>query len=84
MFCGTLGTWNNTPIDLELNDNEKPVFSLPCPVLRVNKAVLKKQVERLVSLGVLKHANYSEWVAPSFVQPKAKMNRVRLLSELLN
>ena len=36
LLNGTLGTWNTTPVDLELNDYAKPVCSLPSPVPRVN------------------------------------------------
>ena len=46
--------------------------------------MLKKGVERLVLLGVLEVANYSEWVAPSFAQPKPKSNQVGLLSDFIN
>ena len=46
--------------------------------------MLKKGVERLVLLGVLEVANYSEWVAPSFAQPKPKSNQVRFLSDFIN
>ena len=35
----------------------------------------KKEVERLVPLGVLEREKDSEWGAPSFAQPKPK-NRV--------
>ena len=41
--------------------------------------MLKKQVERLVPLGVLEVANDSEYGAPSFAQPKTESNRVRFL-----
>ena len=44
----------------------------------------RKEVERLVNLGVIEEENESEWGAPSFAQPKAKMNRVRLLSDFHN
>ena len=43
--------------------------------------MFKKEVERLVLLGVLYLANYSEWGALSFAQPKPKSNQVRFLSD---
>ena len=46
--------------------------------------MFRKEVERLVRLGVLKEANDSEWGAPSFAQLKAKTNRVRFLIDFRN
>ena len=46
--------------------------------------MFKKEVERLVLLGVLEVANYSEWGSPYFAQPKLKSNRVRFLSDFRN
>ena len=80
LVYGTLGTWNTTPVGLELKDDSKPVFSRPYPVPRVHKEIFRKEVKRLVSLGVLEEANDSEWGASSFAQPKAKNNCVRFLS----
>ena len=36
MFDGTLGTWNTTPVYLELKDNAKPMCSQPYPVLHMH------------------------------------------------
>ena len=46
--------------------------------------MFKKVVKILVKLGVHEESNDSEWVFPSFTQPKAKTNQVRLLSNFLN
>ena len=53
MFDVTLGTWNATLVYLELRDDVKPVCSQPYPVPTVHKAIFRKEVKRLVSLGVL-------------------------------
>ena len=42
------------------------------------------EVKRLVNLGVLEESNDSDRGAPSFEQLKAKMNRVRFLSDFRN
>ena len=42
LFDGTMGTWNTTPVDLELRDDAKPVCSQPYPVPRVHKAMFRK------------------------------------------
>ena len=55
-----LGTWNNTPVELELKDDTNPVCSRPYPVPKVHKTMLKKEVKILVSLGVLKEVNEPE------------------------
>ena len=44
----------------------------------------RKEVERLIILGVLEEENDSEWGATLFAQPKAKTNRVRLISDFQN
>ena len=84
LFYGMLGTWNTNPVYLELTDNTKPVCSRPYPVPKVHKTMFKKESERLVRLGFLKKANDYEWGAPSFAQPKAKTNCVKLLSDFWN
>ena len=60
MFDGTLGTWNTTPVNLELKDKAKPVCSRPYPLPKLPKAMLTKEFQRLVSLGVLEEADDSE------------------------
>ena len=58
-FGETLGTWNAAPVDLELKDDAKPVGLLTYPVQRVHEAMYRKEVEKLVKLGVLKESNHS-------------------------
>ena len=81
MFYGTLGTWNTTPVDLELKDGVKPVVSRPYPVTKLHESMLRKEVEIILILGVLEKSNDSEWGAPFFAQPKVKTNHVILLSD---
>ena len=84
MFDTTMGTWNTTPVDLELRGNEEPVWSRPYPVPRVQEAMFRKKAEKLVSLGVLEDENESKEGAPLFSQPKAKTNHVRFLNDFWN
>ena len=56
---GTLGMCNTNPIDLELRYDKNSVCSRPYPVPRVLKAMFRKEVKRLVILGVLEEANDS-------------------------
>ena len=50
MFDIALGTYNTTPLNLELKEKMKPVCLLPYPIPKVHKAMFRKEVERLVSL----------------------------------
>ena len=54
MFDGTLGTWKTDPVEFELKEDAKPICSRPYPVLKVHEKMSKKEVERLLRLGVLK------------------------------
>ena len=46
--------------------------------------MFKKEVERLLILGVPEVANYSEWGSPCFAKPKPKSNWVRFISDFIN
>ena len=46
--------------------------------------MFKKEVERLVLIGVLERSNKSEWGYPYFSKPEPKTNRVRFLSDFRN
>ena len=72
MFNGTLGTWNTTPVELELKDDAKPVSSRTYPVWRVHKSMFKKEVGRLVNLGVLEEVDDSKWGHLLFTNLKQK------------
>ena len=54
MFGGTLGTWEKIPVDLELKEHANLKFSRPYPVLKLHKQMFKKELKRLVILGVLR------------------------------
>ena len=46
--------------------------------------MLKQSVDRIVSIGVIEHANDPQRGSLSFDQPKTKMNWVNFLSDLRN
>ena len=84
LFDETLGTWKTDPLEFELQDDSKLIFSIPHTVPKVYTYMFKKQVGNLVLLGVLERSNDSEWVAPSFAKLKSKTNQVLFLSYFIN
>ena len=80
MFDGTLGTYTGSNYKIELQEGVKPYHAKPFPIPRVHEKTLRKEVDRLVKIGVLKRINNSEWAAPTFIIPK-KNGTVRFISD---
>ena len=76
LFDGELKTFKGPPIHLELIDHPTPVRSRAYPVPRSQLPVFKNELDRLVKIGVLERAKWSEWIAGTFIVPK-KDGRVR-------
>ncbi len=53
LFDGTLGEWKGTDIKLEMQHDAKPYHAKPFPVPQIHEATMRKEVDRLVKLGVL-------------------------------
>ena len=83
LFDEKLSTWKTDPLDFELKENVKPIFSGKYPLPNVHEEMFKKDIEHLVLLGVLELSNDSEWGDQSFVQPEPKSNLVHFLSDFL-
>ena len=82
LFDGNIGTLDTDPVSLELKPGATPYHGKPYPVPVKDKGKFKKEVERLVELGVLKKDSDSPWAAPSFCQPKKNKDKVRFLTDL--
>jgi len=87
LFDGTLGDWRGEEVNFELKPEAKPFHGRPFPVPHFHKDTIKKEVKRLVEIGVLKPIQESEWAFPSFIIPKkskdpGKPGTVRFLSDL--
>ena len=87
LFDGTLGDWKGELVNVELKPDAKPYHGQPFAVLHVRKDAIKKEVARLVDIGVLKPTQESEWASPLFIIPKkskapTEPGTVRLLSDL--
>jgi hypothetical protein len=63
-----------------LHENAKPYHARPYPVAQIHEAGLRKELARLIEIGVLEEDNDSEWAAPTFVIPK-KDGRIRFISD---
>ena len=72
LFDETLGRWNTTPVNIELRSNSKPVNTKWYPVPRINKLTFKKELMRLVKIGVLERVQESEWGTPVFIIPNKR------------
>jgi hypothetical protein len=80
LFNGELGDWDSSPVSIELQPNAKPFHARAYPVPQIHEAAMKREVERLVLIGVLEESNDSEWGAPTFIIPK-KDGRIRFISD---
>jgi hypothetical protein len=70
LFDGKLGHWKGEKYHIELQDNVKPYHAKPFSIPKAYEHTLKMELDRLVSLGVLKKVNRSQWAAPTFIIPK--------------
>ena len=85
LFDGTLGTWNTTPVDIELKDpNVKPYHAKPYPVPYSQEKKLKQEIQQLCGYGVMHKINDSEWACAMFTiaKPDGSLRSLADLQEL--
>ena len=70
LFDGTLGDWKTDPVSFELKEGAKPYHGRSYPVPKAYKETTIKELNRLVTLGVVEFQPGSEWASPSFIIPK--------------
>jgi hypothetical protein len=80
LFDGTLGNWKDETYNIELKPDAKPYHARAYPIPKIHEATLRKEVDRLCEIGVLRKINRSEWAAPTFIIPK-KNGTVRFISD---
>jgi hypothetical protein len=80
LFDGQLGDWTGDPVEIPLKEGAKPYHARAFPIPHIHEDTFKKDLDRLVSIGVLRKVNRSEWAAPAFIIPK-KDGRVRFISD---
>ena len=69
LFDGTLGKWDTSPIDLEVNTGSKPFNSRYCMVPKINTETFYKELQRLVEIRVLMTIQQSQYGTPIFIKP---------------
>ena len=80
LFDGTLGDWKHSAVSIKLKPGATPYHSKPYGVPHINEAPLRREVDRLCQIGVLKKQNESEWAAGAFIIPKTN-GTVRFISD---
>ena len=73
LFDGTLGDWNQASVSIELKEGAKPYHGRPYPIAQIHKATLMKEINRLVSIVVMKRQSSSQCASPTFIIPKKDM-----------
>ena len=53
LFDGSLGLWQGTEYNIELQSGVKPYHACAYPITRIHKDALRLEVDRLVKEGVL-------------------------------
>jgi hypothetical protein len=80
LFDGMLGDWKLPTVSFESKEGTKLCHGRPYPIPKIHKATLMKNIDCLVSIGVMKWQPPSQLVSPSFIIPK-KDHTVRIISD---
>jgi hypothetical protein len=80
LFDGLLGDWKTDPVDLRLKSGEMPFQLSPFPVPKTHEETLKKEINRLCDLGILKPQVVLEYQSSSFIIHKEN-GTVRVVSD---
>jgi hypothetical protein len=70
LFDGTLGGWDCNPVSLQLKEGAQPYHDRPFSIPKKHVETIKKEIQRLCNLGVLKWQADSKWALPTFIIPK--------------
>ena len=79
-YDGTLGKITGCDYTIELQEHVKPYHAKPFPIPKIHEPTHKKEVDRLINMGVLKKIHNSQSIAPTFNIPK-KNGTVRFISD---
>lgn len=81
LFDGKLGLYTGDKMHIELEPGAQAVYRRPYPIPRVHLEAFKKELDHLVSLGVLSPVRDTAWGLPTFITPK-KDGRIRWVSDM--
>ena len=70
LFDSRLGDWDCKPVSFQLKEGAQPYHGRPFPIPKKHVEALKKEIQRLCNLEVLKWQADSEWALPTFIIPK--------------
>ena len=80
LFSNKLRSYPHRKIHLEIDPTAKPKHFRPYSVAHTHMEVFKKEIDRLVSIEVLRPCGATEWAAPTMAIPK-KDNTIRVVSD---
>ena len=80
IFQGRCGRWKGRLVEIHLKEGATPNVIKPFPIPQVYHELVKKEVERLVEIGLLTRVKESEWSSPSFPIPK-KDKTIRFVTD---
>ncbi|KAJ8716473.1 hypothetical protein PYW07_003100 [Mythimna separata] len=80
VFSGNLGSFNKYKISLRLKPDAKPIFFKARPVPYALKEKIDKELDRLLSLGILKPVEHSDYASP-VVPVLKKDGNIRLCAD---
>ena len=80
VFKTGIGRCKSHKVSIHLNEGAQPSFSKPRPIPFAKQQATREELDRLVSEGVLKHVDFSEWAAPIVVVSKPS-GKVRICGD---
>jgi hypothetical protein len=80
LFQGQIGNYNGEPIKLELLPWSKPFYAKPFSIPKAYQQLMRDEIARLESIGLLTKVPAAEWAAPTFIIPK-KDQTVRVITD---
>jgi hypothetical protein len=70
LFDGTLGVYLHRKFHIDIMPGARPKHVRPYAIARIHLEALEKELDHLVSIGVLSPTGASEWGSPTFITPK--------------